>query len=222
MERDFWHERWQNQQIGFHQHDINPYLARFWPDLQVPAGAAVFVPLCGKSRDMVWLRERGHEVIGVELSPLAVEAFFAENGLAHEVSRQDNFTVYRSEGVRIYLGDFFELAAAQLAGVKAVFDRAALIALPPEMRAAYAQHLLAILPARARGLLVAFEYPQHQMQGPPFSVEESEVRTLFGATGAVRLLHDADILASESRFRERGVTRLHEKVYALAYNAVSA
>lgn len=217
MQPEFWLERWQQNQIGFHQGRINPYLQQFWPQLGVASDSRVFVPLCGKSSDMLWLRAQGHEVVGVELSEIAVRAFFEENQLAMEVRSEQGFQVYEGDGIRLYCGDFFCLTPDHLVGVSAVFDRAALIALPPEMRPAYVAHLHRLLAPGTQALLVAFEYPQTQMQGPPFSVEEDEVHTLYQADD-LRLLHTADILDQEPRFRERGVTRLQEKVYALAYN----
>ena len=217
MQPEFWLERWQQNQIGFHQGRVNPYLQQFWPQLGIAPASRVFVPLCGKSSDMLWLRAQGHEVVGVELSELAIRAFFEENGLTVEVRGEDGFLIFEGDGIRLYCGDFFHLAPNHVAGVSAVFDRAALIALPPELRSDYVAHLHELLAPDTQALLVTFEYPQTQMQGPPFSVEEAEVRILYAADG-LRLLHTEDILNQEPRFRERGVTCLQEKVYALAYN----
>ena len=221
MQADFWHERWQRVQIGFHQQEINLHLRQYWGRLRIPAAATVFVPLCGKSGDMLWLRAQGHPVIGVELSPLAVRAFFEENDLQPQVARQGVFDVYEVDGVRIYCGDFFELRPEHLADVTAVYDRASLIALPPEMRPAYAAHMHALLNPGTQVLLVAFEYPQHEMNGPPFSVAEAEVHALYDAHCSVRKVRGLDILEQEPRFRARGITRLQEKIYLLAYNAGS-
>lgn len=215
MNPDFWHERWQSRQIGFHRDEVHPYLTQFWPTLGIARGSRVFVPLCGKSRDMLWLRAQGYEVVGVEISRLAVEAFFEENGLQPSVSEQGSFHVYETEGLRICCGDFFALTAADLSGASAVYDRASLVALPPEMRRAYAEHLAGLLTPGTKTLLVAFEYPQHEMDGPPFSVDEMEVRALYAGHCAISLLQATDILSDEPRFRARGVSRLHEKVYML-------
>lgn len=215
MKPDFWHERWRQNQIGFHQDEINPYLRQFWPVIGVAPGSRVFVPLCGKSRDMLWLHAQGSEVVGVEVSPLAVEAFFGENGLQASVTTQGAFHVYEANGVHLYCGDFFDLTAAGLAGVSAVYDRASLVALPPEMRSAYAERLLGLLAPGTKILLVAFDYPQHEMNGPPFSVGEREVLALYGERCDVRLLCEADILERETRFRDKGVSRLNEVVYEL-------
>lgn len=215
MEPQFWHERWRQNQIGFHQPTVNDHLVRFYPELQLAPGAGVFVPLAGKSVDMVWLRRQGHPVIGVELSPIAVQAFFAENGLFPQSTREGAFEVCEAEGVRLLCGDFFDLAPAQLADISAVYDRAALIALPADMRARYVEHLARVLPPDASMLLVTLEYPSGDMQGPPFSVTEAEARALFAPRFEVRLLAAVDRLASEPRFREKGVRRLEEKAYLL-------
>jgi len=174
----------------------------------------VFVPLCGKSNDMLWLLAQGFEVIGVELSPLAVQAFFAENGLSVTSRQQGKFSVSETEGLSIYCGDFFDLSGNDLAGVNAVYDRASLVALPPEMRTAYALHMQSLLKPGTKTLLVAFDYPQHEMQGPPFSVQTHEVKALYGNWCHVELLQTEDILDREPGFRAKGVTRMQEQVYA--------
>lgn len=215
MDPVFWHERWRQNQIGFHQPAVNEHLQRFYPALQLAAGAGVFVPLAGKSLDLLWLRDRGHPVVAVELSPLAVQAFFRENGLSPVSSRAGAFEVCEVERLRFLCGDFFDLSPAALAGVQAVYDRAALIALPPPLRRRYVAHLAQLLPPAASVLLVTLEYPADAMQGPPFSVEEAEVRSLYGDRFDMRVLASVDRLALEPRWREKGVQRLDEKVYLL-------
>lgn len=138
MDQAFWHERWRQNQIGFHAEAFNEHLQRHWPALQVAQGEAVFVPLCGKSRDILWLTAQGYSVKGVELSSVAVKAFFAENGLSAHECRKENFTVHQLDGLRLFCGDFFQLGVNDVGDVAAVWDRASLVALPPAMRAAYA------------------------------------------------------------------------------------
>lgn len=219
MDTDYWCERWARSETGFHQNEINPHLQRFWPALNLAPGSRVFVPLCGKSRDMLWLRGQGHEVVGVEICPLAVEAFFAESGLQASVTKHGAFNISQTEGLRLYCGDFFQMTSEDMAGVSAVFDRASLIALPPSMRSVYAAHMQTILASGVNTLLVTFDYLQHEMQGPPFSVKEPEVKALYEKTGEVRLLFSADILDKEPRFRDRGVTQLQEKIFLVTHNA---
>jgi len=215
VEASFWHERWQQNQIGFHQPEINPHLQQFWPGLGLPADSTVFVPLCGKSADMLWLRAQDYRVVGVELSPMAVDAFFSENRLQPDTWQEDGFTVSEADGIRLYCGDYFALRPQHLSGAAGAFDRAALMALPPAMRADYAQHLRRLLPRPSRILLVVFDYPQQEMAGPPFSVSEADVRALYGQEFAVERLHAVDVLAQEPWFRDKGLTQLQEKVYRL-------
>jgi len=214
MDPDFWHRRWQDNLTGFHQSAVNPCLETWWPRLQVAQDERVFVPLCGKSLDMLWLRERC-EVLGVELSPVAVEAFFTENGLQPEHSEQGAFRVCATQRLRLLCGDFFDLQPDQLQQVHAVYDRASLIALPAAMRPRFAALLTQLLPAGTRMLLVTLDYVQAQMNGPPFAVSAQEVRTLFGADWTIEQLHETDILAHEPRFRERGLSRMSEACYLL-------
>jgi len=216
MEPSFWHERWERAEIGFHQQTINVHLQQFWNRLELRAGQRVFVPLCGKSHDLLWLAGEGHPVTGVEISPMAVAAFFTENGLTPRCWRDGAFEVWEADEIRILLGDFFALEPRRVADCAGVYDRASLIALPPAMRARYARHLQDVLSDGAPVLLVTLEYEQTAMQGPPFSVGEDEVRALYAPTHAVDLLVIRDALAEESRWRERGLTWLLEKVYRLA------
>jgi len=174
MQHDFWHQRWQNQQIGFHQGEINPFLLAHFQALGLQAGQRVFVPLCGKSLDMHWLLAQGLQVIGAELSQLAVDAFFTELKLSPEITPSGPLRHYRTEQIEIFQGDFFALTQDQLGIVDAIYDRAALIALPDEMRRQYVQHLMSITHI-APQLLVSFQYDQSLVPGPPFSVSKTEV-----------------------------------------------
>lgn len=186
MKHDFWHQRWSEGRIGFHQADFNPYLKKYWQLLSLAADDRVFVPLCGKSKDMLWLREQGHEVLGVELNASACEAFFAENGAEPECNQKPGFVVRSVDGVELMCGDFFSLNTEDLRDVGAVYDRAALIALPQEMRIQYAEHLTQILPKGVQILLITLEYDGEG--GPPFSVQGSEVERLFGAAFEIECL----------------------------------
>jgi len=215
MEGQFWHNKWRNNEIGFHQAGVNPHLLRSWDELSIVPAAQVFVPMCGKSRDMLWLRDQGYSVVGIELSKMAVEAFFAENNLPVTVTNRGDLCCYRADNVTIYCGDFFDLTVEHLKNVRAVYDRASLVALPPEMREQYVQHSLNILPARIKMLLVTMEYDQQAMAGPPFSVTEEEVKRHYEARFSIQSLHAAEILEENPIFIERGLQRLQEKSYVL-------
>ncbi|WP_447983310.1 thiopurine S-methyltransferase [Nitrospira sp. Nam74] len=214
MESEFWHQRWASNQIGFHEGQVNAYLAGHYELLGLTPGQTVFVPLCGKSVDLRWLADQGAHVLGVELSPIAVKSFFAEQELTPRTRKEGAFAVWESGPIRILSGNYFALTPAHLAGVHAVYDRAALIALSPERRADYVAHLDRLLPGARRTLLVTLEYPQEQMQGPPFSVAESEVHRLF-ADARVERLGAQDVLADNPRFRDKGLTRLLECAYLI-------
>lgn len=215
MQHEFWHQRWQQNQIGFHKQEPHPFLQQFWSNLSVSPKSRVFVPLCGKSIDMLWLLTMGHQVVGVELSPLAVESFFFDNGLTPRERRQSDFLVSEVEGLQLFCGDFFALQAADLGEINAVYDRASLVALPTDMRIDYVSKLASLLPSGAEILLIAFDYPQDEMQGPPFSVQSEEVNRLFSSWCKVELLVSENILEQEFHFKERGLTRIAEQLYRL-------
>ncbi|WP_095155724.1 thiopurine S-methyltransferase [Pseudomonas sp. Irchel 3E13] len=215
MHADFWHKRWERNQIGFHQEQVNSYLAQYWSSLGINAGGRVLVPLCGKSLDLAWLAGQGLRVLGVELSQRAVEDFFAEQQLEPECFEHGAFTCYRSEGIELWCGDFFQLSAADVADCVGLYDRAALIALPSEMRERYAAHLNAILPTGCGAVLVTMDYDQSQLDGPPFAVTDDEVRRLFTPRWQILAEDEQDILGQSWKFLQAGVSRLLERVYVL-------
>jgi len=218
MHKDFWLERWASEKIGFHQDAVHPYLSDYWHDLQLTGrgqDTQVFVPLCGKSHDMQWLRQQGHPVLGVELSDIAVRAFYRENGYLPQQFPHEKFVCYEADNIRILCGDFFDMGKDDLANVPVVYDRASLIALPPEMRERYARHLVSILPPAAQILLITLEYPQAQMPGPPFSVSAEEVAALYQPHAEIRLLATLDVLSQNPRFENRGLRQLQENIYLL-------
>jgi thiopurine S-methyltransferase len=215
MDPDFWLSRWQEDRIGFHQDRPTPLMLKHWGSLGLAAGARVFVPLCGKSLDMAWMASQGLRVLGVELSQRAVDAFFAEHGLQPAVDDTAYGRRYSAGPIEIYQGDAFGLDHALLADCAAVFDRAAIIALPRPLRERYVHELYARLPAGCRGLLITLEYPQHEKDGPPFSVEEPEVRELYARDWRVETLERRDILDTQPAFVAEGVTALDTVVYRL-------
>lgn len=222
MQAEFWLERWREGRTGFHRDAPMPLLLQHWPALALPQGSRVLVPLCGKTLDMPWLAEQGHRVLGVELSPLAVEQFFAGQGLA-PTRRESPMGVHHVAGnIEIIEGDVFALDDATLASCGAVYDRAAVIALPPPLRARYSREVYARLPAGCRGMMITLEYPQHEMEGPPFSVDGDEVAALFAADWDLELLERRDIIASQPRFQEDGVSSLHTSVHRLQRKPAAA
>lgn len=214
MKADFWIERWEKGEIGFHQASGNDLLVRHWSAVHAAAGRTVFVPLCGKSVDMAWLAAKGYRVIGSELSQRAVADFFHEQGAEAQVRREGAFEVSTAGPIEIWCGDFFAMPTAVTRDVAAVYDRAALIAMPPEMQPAYVAKLRALVPA-APILLVSLDYPAGEVAGPPFATPEQQIRALFAASHDMSVLETRDGLAASPALKDRGVTRLDETAYVL-------
>ncbi len=207
MEPNYWKARWNEGRIGFHEGKPNDMLMTHVEALG-PKGR-VLVPLCGKTEDMAFLAAHGHEVVGVELAEEATKAFFAERGLTPEVSQRGSFITRSASGITLLQGDFFEITRADIGPITALYDRAAIVALPPEMRAKYAAHIRALLDPNTQGLVITFEYPESMMEGPPFSVPEAELRTYFSTVTPL-----ADRPADTPRFREAGAAR--ERLYQIS------
>ncbi len=216
-----WIKRWQDKTTGWHQTAVNVRLKQWLPALKLTQSATIFVPLCGKSVDMLYLLDQGYQVVGVELSELAVLDFFKDNKIEFTKSQATRFMVYQSKGglkntgIKIFVGDFFQLTTHDLAQVNSVYDRASLIALPKQTRHQYAQHLIKHLPSEVRILLLSLNYPQAQKSGPPFAVSEVEVEQLFVPTFNCTHLSKVDDLGNEPKFIEAGVNYLEKSCYLL-------
>lgn len=219
MDTEFWLQRWREGRTGWHHDAVMPLLQKHWPALGVAPGARVLVPLCGKTLDMLWLAEQGLHVLGVDLAPLAIESFLRENGLVAQRSDGPGGVRHRvahgAGSIEIIVGDVFAVDVREFGRCDAVYDRAALIALPAPMREHYVRDVYGALPAGCRGLLITLDYPQHQMTGPPFAVGGPEVERLFGSHWRVEQAEQRDILAVQPSFAEQGVTALHTAVYRM-------
>ncbi len=209
-----WIQRWKDGETGWHRDTPNTRLVKFIDSLQLRKAGTVFVPLCGKSQDMVYLLEQGYKVIGVELSADALDAFFKENAMPYTVQEARDFTVYNGQNIRIFCGDYFALDTYHLEAVSAIYDRASLIALPEELRTKYAQHLYDIIPSDCRMLLLTLNYPQAQISGPPFAVDETEVNTLFERFKYQQLECFNDI-KNEPKYLHAGVDFIEKATYYL-------
>lgn len=214
MENSFWIDRWNNQEIGFHQAEFDPALIKYWPQLGVPPGKRVLVPLSGKSLDMVWLADNGHSVVGAELSERAIDDFFAERGLTPQVHRRGDFTVRSSGPYEIWCGDFFALPQAAVENVAGIYDRAALVALPADLQKRYAAKLMSLLPT-APILLVTVDYDQREMSGPPFATSRQTVEDLYSKHYDCIELVSKDVLEGNPRFKQRGLTALTGAAFLL-------
>lgn len=213
MEPALWLERWREARTGFHQDAPTPLLLKHWPAVGAAPGSRVFVPLAGKSLDMAWFASQGYRVLGAELSPLAVAQFFESQGVDPSVAEAADGVHHVAGPIELVRGDVFGLDADAIASCTAVFDRAAIIALPPEMRARYVREVYGKLPSGCRGLLITLEYPQQEKAGPPFSVAEAEVRALFEGEWRVTLLERSEILEQQPNFQAEGVTALATAAY---------
>lgn len=212
MDARFWEEKWEKNEIGFHQAEVNPSLIKHFRELALEPGARVFVPLCGKTLDIGWLLARGYRVAGAELSGIAIEQLFAGLGVKPQVAKANGLEHYRAPNLDIFGGDIFNLSREMLGGtggVDAVYDRAALVALPPEVRRRYTAHLMEMTEG-ARQLLLCFEYDQRLMNGPPFSIGDEEVRGHYARSFEVRLLESHEIPGGF-----RGISPVTEKVWLL-------
>jgi thiopurine S-methyltransferase len=213
---DFWLDLWEQNQTGWHQQEFNQHLESHLLPRLGAGQQTIFVPLCGKSKDMLWMIGQGYRVIGVELSEVAVEAFFRENSIDVERIDTGGRVTFESPEIKIIVGDFFSLTPQLLEEVTYVYDRAALIALDPEMRVDYASKLRQIIPPGAQLLLLSIEY-SGTMTGPPFSVPEQEVMQLFGENLAVSKLEEIALPDEDNRFKDRGGHGLVEKIYWISH-----
>ncbi|OAN17953.1 thiopurine S-methyltransferase [Photobacterium jeanii] len=217
MDAEFWHSRWAENRIGFHLSDTNPLLIKHWPALQASREDTVLVPMCGKSIDLDWLAQKHENVVGIELSQIAVRAFFSEHLYTPLVVEQGNGNaMYQFDEITIHCGDFFTVNAEP---ADVVYDRAALIAMPESLRKAYVERLLSLTKPGGRILLVTLDYPQDQMDGPPFSVPEAEVKALFEGCQITHLERD-DADETHPR-RQRGLTRFAEEVWLIETPALA-
>jgi thiopurine S-methyltransferase len=215
VDNQHWLDRWEENRIGFHETAVNQHLTTYISQFDLPAAASVFLPLCGKTQDIVWLAQQGYEVTGIELSQIAIEAFFAENSLEFERIDTDRFSIYKSANISLLQGDFFDLKSQDLTACQLVYDRAALIAMELPDRPRYFEHMLSIIPALSNMLLVTLEYDQTEMLGPPFSVPTDEVYQYYADAFSINLLARNDVIDARPRWRKVGLTALSESVFRL-------
>lgn len=210
MDPDFWHNKWQHNEIGFHNSEAHPLLLRYWPTLALPENSRVLVPLAGKSLDVRWLLEQDYAVTASELSAVAADAFFAEQGWRANISEHSEHQLYQHEQLDYWVGDFFTLPDRQMPAVDAVYDRAALIALPPTMRERYVEAVKALLKPGAKYLLISLEYADEDAGGPPFAINSDTVTELFADSFSIHChgRHTTDVRGREG----------FEAVYTLEYS----
>jgi len=216
MKIEFWEQRWHEGSIGFHLSEVNPYLVKYWPYLNVAKGATVLVPMCGKSLDMMWFVSQGLNVLGVECSQKAIKAFSDEQKLNLQARQHKKFVAHHSPQLQMLEGDFFHLDEEDLTNVSAIYDRASLVALPEEMRRQYVELLAENLPQHVSILLVTIEYQQRLMSGPPFSVSSEEVNQLYKPHFSVENLYQQDVINEQPRFKQKGLDTMIERVFKIS------
>ena len=192
MDPSFWHQRWGKNDIPFHEPGANPSLVNYFKELSLGEGSRIFIPLCGKTRDIAWLLSHGHRVAGAELSEIAVKQLFMELEMEPDISRVGEVAHWSAKNVDIVVGDIFQVSRKILGPVDAIYDRAALVALPEKMRHRYAAHLVEIT-NKAPQLLICYVYDQNVMPGPPFSVSSEEVRQHYCNSYDVTLIGSTDV-----------------------------
>jgi len=210
-----WLDRWRKGTTGWHRSDINPQLIKNINQFTKARTKKIFVPLCGASLDMIYLIDQGFHVVGVELSSLAIDRFFIENKMEHKVSKVGDFDLYQGKNIDIYCGDFFKLKRYYLDEVSFVYDRAALIALNPDLQKKYALHLKAILPICSKILLLTMFYPQNEMEGPPYSVGDDDVEDLFSESKAIKKISSLNETESSLKPDDLILTYLFKNVYLI-------
>lgn len=210
MEAKFWLQRWENNQVGFHEDEVNPYLIQYCHMLSLAQESRVFIPLCGKTNDIAWLLAQGYRVVGVELAQTAIEQLFVALGVEPSKTEIGQIKRYSAKNIDIFVGDIFAVNRELLGSVDAVYDRAALVALPAEMRRRYSAHLTEIV-ANKPQLLITFEYDQALMEGPPFSVSHDEVKQQYGRHYGLTCLYNGELVGGL-----KGVCAAIETVWLLS------
>ncbi|HLX52484.1 MAG TPA: thiopurine S-methyltransferase [Aquella sp.] len=209
-----WLEHWEQGDIPFHLDAANPFLEKYWSKLKVTRKANVLVPLCGKSKDLLWLMNQGYHVIGIELSEIACEAFFVENNLSFKKIKNSKFLCYHHDQIKLYCGDFFALSSDMIPTITAVYDRAALQALPKKLRQIYACHLAQLIVSNGQMLLITYDSPTDLEQGPPYSVSFQEVKGLFETKFQINELVREQKIEISKPLWDKG----YRELYKVAYN----
>lgn len=217
MEISYWQSRWQKQKTGWHMQTVFPLLKTYWKHLNLSQNAVVLVPLCGKSLDLDWLLRQEYHVIGVDVSEIALKEVINRSGAAFTSSTKGSFTCFRSDALQLWCGDVLTLQKQWLPPVDAIYDKAALIALPPHKRGDYAHTLRSLLQPHTQIFMNSFEYEQKEMTGPPFAVFLDEIERQYGDLFKINLLYEHALLKKLTNFQRRGLrSYLTEKVYHLS------
>ncbi|MEN8320473.1 thiopurine S-methyltransferase [Acinetobacter junii] len=207
MKHEFWHDKWKKNEIGFHLNQPHSLLVKYIDSLNLEKSNRIFLPLCGKSLDIHWLLAQGYHLIGIDLSPIAIEELISELAIPFTERKLEKLTHYHHPQIDLFVGDFFELTSSNIGKIDAIYDRAALVALPEEVRTDYAQHLMQIS-NQATQLLISFEYDQSVMAGPPFSISPQQLKDYYSKQYQLKLLESQTELL-------KGKVDAEEKIWLL-------
>lgn len=215
MEISYWKSRWEKNNIGFHNPEINHYLLEFEERVISHQTKNVFVPLCGKTSDLMWFKNKGLTVTGVEAIDLACEQFFSEQSLTAQLSKSHGFTIHSVPDLALWCGNFFDAPIKLIQEADFIYDRACIVALPENLRKSYAAKINQSAKTATSFMIHTFTYNQEKMSGPPFCVPREEISELFGAEWAISVLFDSPVLSRYERYKTRGLDNLSEQVYHL-------
>ena len=216
MEKEFWLKVWdEGQRLGFHLENYHPFLLKYFDKLNINFGDNILVPLCGKTWDLEWLERKGLNVHGVELSSIAIRSYFMERKLEYHCRPSRSHTIYSSGHIHLHCGDFFDLSTEQTGNIKAVWDKASLIALPPSTRKNYYQKMKDILAPGEKWLLITIDYPQHLMLGPPFSVNEDEIKLHCSKGFDINILETVAFIPRGEKFKKVKMPEIDQKIFLL-------
>ncbi|MDZ7681321.1 MAG: hypothetical protein U5J63_06285 [Fodinibius sp.] len=217
MEISYWQSRWHKDNTGWQMDEVYPLLPTLWNRRSLKSQARVLVPLCGNSPDLHWLAEQGHTVIGIDVSGKALRRTMRDHPAKFTEETSYGFTVYRSQQMELWEGDFLKLPARTITTPDVIYDKAAIVALPPEMRTTFAQKVMELSNPNTQLLVQTFEYEQHEMSGPPFSVGRNEIEQYYGDRFSITPVHEQSRLQDMAKFRQRGLSSYFiEKVYHLS------
>jgi len=215
MDSSFWYRCWERNTLGFHQRDVHPLLAQYFNKMVLPSDQHVFVPLCGKTFDMAYLAQF-MQVTGNELSAIACRDFFLDNKLQYQRQTIGDFQHYACQQLALWQGDFFKLSADDIDRVDWIYDRAALIALPTTMQQQYVEHLTTFFTSQTRLFLVTLEYPEGQLNGPPFSINNAAIKRLFSGF-TIECIAENELKDKQFAQRTFEVDYLLEKLYIIKH-----
>lgn len=209
--QDFWLKKWEINDIFFHRKEVNPDIIEYFPKLNLQANSRVFVPLCGKSKDMTWLLSAGYSVIGNELSSIACETFFAEQNVVPNITEQGSFVEYQYTNIKLLCGDFFKLTSSEVGQIDAVYDSKALIALPPDLRKKYIDHLVHLSNRMTKYFVIILE-TEDKIQSPPYPLTSMDVKELFGSNFEFKIAKSSPLTRLSDHLIKKGYKNVTETI----------